>query len=65
MSTLSVAEAEAIRSWMLVTFDEMVRAGHVTPPWSPSGEVHDVLVAYYRVAMTPCEAAEAVFARRH
>ena len=65
MSNPSIHEAAAMRSWMLVCYDEMVTAGYVSPPWSPSGEVHDVLIAYYRVAMTPEEAAEAIFAVRH
>lgn len=65
MESLSIADAEAMRDWMLVTFDEMVAAGFIDPPWSPSGELYDRLVGYYRVAMTPQDAAQASFATRH
>lgn len=65
MSMLTVADAEHLRGWMTMTFNEMVSCGFVVPPWTPPGTMYDILVSYYRVALTPEEAAEAIFATKH
>lgn len=65
MNDLPESERAKLTEWVLVAFDEAVRAGYVTPPWRPSDAMYDRMAGYYRVGLTPWEAAQAAFAVRH
>lgn len=63
--TLPEAERAMITEWTRCAIDEIVRAEYVTLPWIPPDSLYLLLYSYYRVGLSPSEAAEAVFAVRH
>lgn len=65
MTDLSETERAKLTEWTLVAFDEVILAGYVTPPWRPSDAMCDRMAGYYRVGLTPAEAAQAAFSVRH
>ena len=65
MSAPSDKQAAKLREWTLAAYSEMVAAGYITPPWSPTDEIAEKLEGYFKAKMTPAEAATAAFATYH
>lgn len=57
-------EARAVWDWATATHEEAARAGYIRPPWTPTDDACEFLEACYRIGMTPCQAAEAMFSTR-
>lgn len=51
--------------WACAWYDEAVVANFIRPPYRPDGKTIKRLQGYYHSGLSPSEAAEACFGRKH
>jgi len=59
------SRSDELREWTLAAYSEMINAGFIEAPWSPTDEIVEKLEACFKADMTPAEAAAAAFATYH
>jgi hypothetical protein len=61
----TLAYLRELERWTCAWYDEAVKAGMIGASYSPDIATIDRLLCYFRVGLSPTEAAFACFGRRH
>ncbi|MBB5547520.1 hypothetical protein [Paraburkholderia fungorum] len=65
MQDMTEAEQAMLYEWSRTTIDEAIAANLVSMPFRPTAAFYDQIAGYYRVGLTPVEAAQAAFGVHH
>jgi hypothetical protein len=62
---LSVDDQLELQNWTAAWYDKVVEAGFMRPPFQPDDATVSRLHGYFNVGLSPTEAAQALFCRKH
>lgn len=62
---LTAEHLRELELWTCAWYDEAVVANFVRPPYQPDKETISRLQGYYRAGLSPAEAAQVCFGRKH
>ncbi|MGF6931046.1 hypothetical protein OKW41_000185 [Paraburkholderia sp. UCT70] len=62
---LSVDDQLELHRWTAAWYDTVVEAGFIRPTYQPDNATVSRLHAYFNAGLSPTEAAQALFSRKH
>lgn len=62
---VSLMPAQRLDQWTRAWFDQAVEAEFIHPPYHPDNSILKRLRGYFHAGLSPAEAAQACFGRKH